>query len=313
MTQEGDNCLYSQKGTTGPILINPFRDSTVEKTISEIKNVVNVSSNLNDYENKIQKIRGSSSLAQEGYKLRKKIKHGQLQFEPRYAHYAAALYAKNASKADNINHYLEHIYESIDNDSIGSRIYDQKIFYSRNVPSSQQMSKLYGISNLQEDEWSQNSSSSYGPIYDKKPLLFDSSNINNSSNHLNNSLFDNNIDASISGKTNEAIIQKEVKAMDNVERVKVKKTKSLASSSKILNHHQLTQNVTNNDCNVNSSNSELPDLIQYQCDNNLEGFGTEKEKIEQKMTILQSNMDKSGSIKCMKMNVPTHPKMGTYC
>ena len=313
MTQEGDNDLYAQKGTTGPILVNPIRESSLEKAISEIKNVVKVSSNLNDYENKMQQMRSVSDSMSRRHKLRKKMRQAQHGgYEPRYSRHTAAMYTKNPAKAANFNHYMEHIYESIDNESVGSCIYDPKVLYNCSLFEPRQVSHLYGVSNLQEDEWSQNSSSSYGPLYDEKPLLIGSTSLLDTANNINSPLF-NNINPSNTEQSCELSNQDAPTASGK----KAKNTSTFGSSqasSDFLNIRipsQITRNFTKKGWNINSSSSELPDLIQYQCDNSLEETRAENEELKQR-TTLQSEVKDSTS-KCITVPSSTHSKVGTYC
>ncbi|RWS15371.1 Galactose binding lectin domain containing protein 1-like protein, partial [Dinothrombium tinctorium] len=58
--QEREDLLSSTKGTTGPILVNPVKDSTLDETLSDINNAALKSRDLADYECNMQQIRNYS-------------------------------------------------------------------------------------------------------------------------------------------------------------------------------------------------------------------------------------------------------------
>lgn len=261
-------------GTTGPILVNPINSmATVNAAIGDISAAALTSQNLADYESKLQQLRHNS--LSRPTKNRRKIRvHGSNQDLDaiRYGvsgksgvtglSGTAGLSAMPTHIHSNIyNQYIEHIYESIDSDSLSSGIYERKNRPSRRPsvpPIVSQINDLYSGANitvnpthsLVGDDWSQNSSSSYGPLYDDRPLLIDCPSATNSPN-LNQPLISQDIHSQRLLNTNLNIHDRSREEMS-----------SFRNTSRTRSCERSGQNSWNISPNANGTGADLPDVVQ---------------------------------------------------
>ena len=263
-------------GTTGPILVNPINSvATVNAAISDISAAALSSHNLADYESRLQQLR-HNSLSRQTKNRRKTRVHGSNQNLDDKLRYGisgvsgvSGLSGVQTHIHPNIyNQYIEHIYESIDSDSLSSGAYDRKNRSSRrpNVAVSQ-INDLYSGANITlnpthsliGDDWSQNSSSSYSPLYDDRPLLIDSQSINSSPN-LNQPLISQDMHCQRLHNPNLNIYDRNREEMS-----------SFVTNSRVRTLEQLVQNGHNGHNEQNSwniypsgsaNNTDLPDVVQ---------------------------------------------------
>ena len=250
----------SNGGTTGPILVNPINSvPTVNAAISDISLAALASHNLADYESKLQQIR-QNSLSRPPKNRRKIRIHGNSHLEDNLR------YGMNISpqmQTNLYNQYIEHIYETIDSDSLSSGIYERRNRLARRqTPVISRINDLYSGANitvnptsLADDDWSQNSSSSYDPLYDDRPLLIDSQQSHNNNPNINKPLISDELFPQIHRNSNLNIYDKsrdEMTSFRHNPRIRSNEREAPVVMPSSWNIHPTTS----------GANSDLPDLVQ---------------------------------------------------
>ncbi|CAG2104788.1 unnamed protein product, partial [Medioppia subpectinata] len=266
--QRQTNTLYtSRSGTTGPILVNPINSiPNINMSVSDINAAALVSHNFADYETKLQQIRHNSLSRQPKPKRKIRVNHNNhLDDTFRYGMHSNI---PSQMHSNLYNQYIEHIYESIDSDSLGSGVYGQQNRFSRRQPAvMSRVNDFYSGANITvnptaDDDWSQNSSSSCGPLYDERPLLIANQSINNSPN-INQPFISQEFGSSqVHHNSNLNIYDKsrdEMRSFRNNCRIK-----NFESSGQHMTMPSNASNMTAWNIYPTSSegNSDLPDLVQ---------------------------------------------------
>lgn len=305
---EREDLISNAKGTTGPIMVNPIRDTSIEETISEINNGTLGSSNLANYEAKMQQIR-TNSLSRVRQNRRKPRLHNGHHQDSLYPRYTGNPNLHSSPYPTNFNHFIDHIYESIDNDSLASN----GLYGRRN-----QINDLYAGSVIHDDEWSQNSSSSYGPLYDERPLLI----VNESSSPSNTPLisgghFQNHqINLCDKMRTNDLGVNHAKEGLRGPEARHLSSFLPIRSQNDFHREIQLPKqvNCTNMEHNMNwndySENPELPDLLQNPMDPT--GANTMANIVGQ--APVRGHLQSDPPANPVGVSSRSHhPKLSTYC
>ncbi|XP_054161421.1 latrophilin Cirl-like isoform X2 [Oppia nitens] len=265
------NTLYNSKGgTTGPILVNPINTvPNVNVSVGDINALV--SQNLADYECKLQQIRHNSLNRPPKNRRKIRVHHNQLDDITRYGIHCNL---QTQQMPPNLyNQFIEHIYESIDSDSLSSGIYDRHNRFTRRPPAvMSQINDFYSGTHINinptcaanDDNWSQNSSLSYGPPYDDRPLLIGSQYINNSPN-VNKPLISQNICSPVNQNCNFNIYDKsreELNLRNNNRLKNIDITGHMTMPSMPSSMTNITTWNIDPSCGATGANSDLPDLIQ---------------------------------------------------
>lgn len=300
-------------GTTGPILVNPINSvPTVNAAISDISAAALASHNLADYESKLQQIRQNSLSRQP--KNRRKIRvHGNNHLDDNLRYGMNSIQSQMHTNL--YNQYIEHIYETIDSDSMSSGIYDRRNRLTRRpAPVISQINDLYSGANitvnpnsLVDDDWSQNSSSSLCPLYDDRPLI-DSQSQNNSPN-LSKPLISQEPYPQMHRNSNLNIYDKSREELS-----------SFRNNSRIKNNESNAQIVMPSSWNIypttSGANSDLPDLVQDPIDasNNITTVFVDGNKTSNKrLNCIVVNDNNNDNIDRPQVMSGQHFKGHTYC
>ena len=301
--------MNSKGGTTGPIMVNPINDTsvpTLNVAIGDITAAALESQNLADYESRLQQIRINSMSRVP--KIKRKMRHHGAHFDDgtRYGihsglhgHVHPHLY----------NQCIEHIYETIDSDSMGSgAVYDQHERHVHRSPADlSQINDFYAganvtinPTNIADDEWSQNSSSSYGPLYDDRPLLAASflANCNPNLNHLlisNGQRIRHHHSNSNIYHSSAPISYRTTLKIRNTESSNPNETQVISINNESLKF------------NDQETDKKLPDLVQYPFDNNTTVH------LNHNSELNKSLKDSRKEETHLLASVTHHPKLSTYC